>query len=98
MSSLIEAAHYIKIETIYQRDLLVQISDTLLTFAWFHTWEDKSVKIVMETLFENQYTKEIILIRNLNCPRTIKTMKILGLSQGPEEGVVSLYDLSSHRA
>ena len=41
-----------------------------------------SVKIVMETLFENQYTKEVILIRNVNCPRTIKTLKILGLSQG----------------
>ena len=33
MGNLIEAAHYTKIETIYQRDLLVQISDALLTFA-----------------------------------------------------------------
>ena len=37
MSNLTEAVHYTKIETIYQRDLLVKISDTLLTFAWFHT-------------------------------------------------------------
>ena len=37
MSNLTEAAHYTKIETTYQRDLLVQISDALLTFAWFHT-------------------------------------------------------------
>ena len=33
MSNLTEATHYTKIETTYQRDLLVQISDTLLTFA-----------------------------------------------------------------
>ena len=61
MGNLIEAVHYTKIETPYRRDLLVKISDTLLTLAWFHTWGDKSVQIVMKTLFEKQYTKEVIL-------------------------------------
>ena len=45
----------IKIETIYKRDPLVQISA-----AWFHTWEDNSEKIVMKTLFEKQLIKEVI--------------------------------------
>ena len=31
--SLIEAVHYTKIKTTYQKDLLVKISDTLLTLA-----------------------------------------------------------------
>ena len=60
------------------------------------------MKIVMKTLFEKQYTKEVILYQrsnfNLNCPRTIKTVKILGLSQGLKKVWSSLYDLSSHRA
>ena len=52
----------------YQRDLLVRISDALLTFAWFHSWEDNSVKIDMETLLEKQYIKEVIA-RPLNVSR-----------------------------
>ena len=33
MVNLIEAVHYTKSETTYQKDLLVKISDTLLTLA-----------------------------------------------------------------
>ena len=42
-----------------QKDLLVQISDALLTFAWLHTREDKSVKNVMKTLFEKRFIKKM---------------------------------------
>ena len=53
------------------------------------------MKIVMKTLFEKQYTKEVIL----TC---IAPEQQICENTGPvswtEEGVVSLYDLSSNRA
>ena len=54
-----------KNETIYQRDLLVQTSDAMLTFAWFHNWEDKSVtvwKLLWKHYLKKQCIKEWILI------------------------------------
>ena len=56
MSNLIETAHHTKIETTYQRDLLVQTNDALLTLHDFIPEETKVLK-----LFEKQYTKEVIL-------------------------------------
>ena len=50
-----------KTELTYQRDIIVQISDALLTFAWFLTWEDKCVKLnIKKTRFEKQCIKEVI--------------------------------------
>ena len=51
-----------KTELTYQRDILVQISDALLTFAWFLTWEDIiCVKLNIKKMrFEKQTIKEVI--------------------------------------
>ena len=52
------------------------------------------MKIVMKTVFEKQYTKEVILI--YIAPEQI--CENTGPISRTEEGVVSLYDLSSNRA
>ena len=55
MSPLIEAAgHWMKIRQLIQniKGLPCLFSDALLTLAWFHNWENKSVQIAVKTIFE----------------------------------------------
>ena len=83
MSNSIEAAHWTKIQKLKQYIKGVSLSSNL--------WRSVNLCTVSylrrqkcENFYENTIWKTIYQRSNfnLNCPRTIKTVNILGLSQG----------------